>query len=229
MSRTTFAMALASAACLFSVATQAAFADNRPSAPLRVDSITAIPGHTLPPGQYRIQVVDHLSDRYVLSVDNPDGTHTLFLAIPEKRQPAAGEVLWHNQASGATYIRGWQFSGMSSFLQFVYPKNDAVAVAKANNTQVPAIDPESDGMKTTASLSKEEAQMITLWLLTPTPVGPNAPAGIEAHKLQQVASLEKPNLPAKLPRTASDLPLFWLCGGLSLLGAGGLRMARLRA
>ncbi len=158
-----------------------------------------------------------------------DGTHTLFLAVPGKHQPATGQVLWHNQASGATYIRGWQFGNMPAFLQFVYPKNDAVAVAKANNAQVPAIDPESEGMKTTASLTKDESQMITLWLLTPTPVGPNAPAGIEAHKLQQVASLEKPNLPGKLPRTASDLPLFWLCGGLSLMGAAGLRGARLRA
>ena len=201
-----------------------------PEASFKVSDMTAVPGKTLPPGAYSIHIVDHLKDRYILRVDSAAaGTDALFIGIPNKRLPhgSQGRILWNTPADGATYLRGWNFPTLPTPLEFAYPKNDAVAVAKANNAQVPAIDPESEGMVSKASLSKDEMQIITLWLLSPTTVGPNAPAGIQAARYQQVASVTHKPVVARLPHTASLLPWFWLIGTLSLAGAFGLRPARL--
>ncbi len=198
----------------------------RPSANLKISEMTAVPGKTLPPGAYTIRVLDHLSDRYIVEVDGANGsTHTLFIGIPNKTlsNNPAGEIAWKTPTDGANYIRGWKFASTPP-LEFAYPKNDAVAVAKANGAQVPAIDPESDNILNKAQLSQDEMHIVTLWLLTPTTVGPNAPAGISAAKLSQVAS--NTHRPAHLPKTASTLPLAELLGALSLLGALGLRTSR---
>ncbi len=190
--------------------------------------MTAVPGKTLAPGSYTIRVLDHLSDRYILRVDNAGGSsHALFIGIPSKSLDTGtkGEIAWKTPAEGATYVRGWKFASLPA-LEFAYPKNDAVAVAKANDAQVPAIDPESDSMVAAAKLSPDEMHIVTLWLLTPTTVSPNAPAGIQAKRLTQLASARKPQ--GKLPHTASELPLTALLGVMSLLGAAGLRTFRVR-
>ena len=203
-----------------------------PSATLKVSASTAIPGRTLPPGSYSIQVVDHLSDRYILRVEGPSGSDkTLFIGIADKNAGHGGDgaVKWSTPVQDTTYLRGWNFASLPTPLEFAYPKNDAVAVAKANNAHVPAIDPESEGMVAKAGLSKSEMQLITLWLLSPTTVGPNDQGGIKAERLQQVASNTHRPVIAKLPHTASPLPLIGLLGMLSLAGGFGLRSSRLAA
>ena len=199
----------------------------RPSADFSVNELTAIPGKTLPPGHYTIHVVDHLSDRYVLSVEGNNGqVDSEFLGIPDPHLGSGthGMVAWKNPANGAAYLRGWHFPALRTGLEFAYPKADAVAVAKANHAQVPAIDPGSQGMPTKGELSKSQMQIISLWLLTPTKVGPDAPAGIAAKHYQDVASLHTPPPIKRLPHTASELAWMWLVGGLSLLCALALRL-----
>ena len=202
-----------------------------PQADFSVSQLTAIPGKTLPPGRYTIHVVDHLSDRYVLRVEGGHGqVDTEFLGIPDPHLASGrhGMVEWNTPANGAAYLRGWHFASLHTGLEFAYPKADAVAVAKANNAQVPAIDPASEGMPTSSALSKNQMQMISLWLLTPTTVGPSAPAGIAAKHYENVASLHVPPPIKRLPHTASDLPWVWLTGGLTLLCALGFRMRRIQ-
>jgi hypothetical protein len=174
-------------------------------------------------------VVDHLSDRYVLRVEGKNGqVNTEFLGIPDPHLASGknGMVEWKNPTNGAKYLRGWHFSSLMTGLEFAYPKADAVAVAKANDAQVPAIDPASQNMPTSSALSKNQLQLISLWLLTPTKVGPGAPAGIAAKHYENVASLHVPPPIKRLPHTASDLPWVWLTGGLTLLCALGFRLRR---
>jgi hypothetical protein len=212
--------------CILGIGTAVAHTP-QPSADFSVSQLTAVPGKTLPPGHYTIHVVDHLSDRYVLRVEGNNGqVNTQFLGIPDAHLGSGthGMVEWRNPANGASYVRGWHFPSLRTGLEFAYPKADAVAVAKANDAQVPAIDPASQGMPTGSELSKSQMQIISLWLLTPTKVGPDAPAGIAAKHYQDVASLHTPAPIKRLPHTASYLAWFWLTGGLSLLCALGLRM-----
>ena len=203
-----------------------------PEAKLKVSGPTAVPGSTLQPGTYTLRVVDHLSDRYILRVVGGAGSdRPTFLGIPNPALKAsAGEIKWGAGPEGTTYLKGWNFGGTAGTLEFVYPKDDAVALAKANNTSVAAIDPASEGRVSNNGLSKEDMQMVTLWLLSPTHVGPNdTSGGIKAERYQQQVASIAPHKPvvSRLPHTASYLPLVMLAGLLSFLTAAGLRLSSL--
>ncbi|HEY0785761.1 MAG TPA: hypothetical protein VGD62_07795 [Acidobacteriaceae bacterium] len=198
----------------------------------KINSPTGVPGVTLPAGTYSIHVVDHLADRYVVRVEGPNGgTRATFLGIPNsglKKDAGSGMATWGTEVEGTRYVRGWSLPGVATSLEFAYPKADAVAIAKANQSRVPAIDPESEGHAAGKGLTADEMQMVTLWLLTPTHVGPGDP-GIKAERYQQVASnAHKPAI-ARLPHTASEAPWVWLAGILALLGASLARASRLVA
>ena len=140
---------------------------------------TRVPGSTLKPGQYTIRVVDHLSDRLIVRVDSANGkTHTTFLGLQDANGAAGspGVVNWTNDADRTAYLKGFQFPNTSSLVEFVYPKAEAVAIAKSNQSKVPAIDPASEGKPTDKNLSKDDMEVVTLWLLSSTTVRPQRPA-----------------------------------------------------
>ena len=229
-----------------------------------------VPGLTLKPGTYSIRVVDHLADRLIVRVDSAQGNaHATFLGIQNSsitKPSSSGPVVWTKSPKGGTILRGFEFPGGGSVVEFVYPKADAVSIAKVNDAKVPAIDPASEGKVADKSLSKDDMEVVTLWLLSSTTVGPNdtkpsiqaekyqAPANTEVASAQpapaaapapsssysspapssaapqQVAVLHKPKpVIAKLPHTASSLPLLWIIGGFSLMAAALLRMFRMGA
>lgn len=198
-----------------------------PQAQFTLSEKTLVPGSTLSPGSYSIQVLDQLKDRYIVRIDaTQGGSNATFIGIKPKGTLGAlkhGAVSWGSGPDGESALRGFSFGG-SKAIEFVYPKNDAVALAKANGKPVAAVDPESEGHSPQLSgLSQEDMQLITLWVLTPTHVGP----GIQAAKLSQVASAEPPV--KSLPHTASDTPLVFICAMLSLAGAAMFASHRLLA
>ena len=166
-----------------------------PSQQFTISDKTRIPGATLKPGSYNIQVVDHLSDRVIVRVEGNGGsTHSTFLGLPNSSlgKPAVpGPITWGNAAQGTQYLRGWYFPNSASAIEFVYPKGDAVAIAKSNQAKVPAIDPASEGKVADKELSKDDMELVTLWLLSSTQVGPNdSTPAIKAERYQQVASAQ---------------------------------------
>ncbi len=179
------------------------------SATFTVTQQTKVPGETLKPGDYTIRIVDHLSDRLIVRVDSANGkTHSTFLGLQGSdvsRPSAPGAVAWENTSQKATYLKGFLFPNMNSVVEFVYPKEDAVAIAKSNQSKVPAIDPASEGKVADKGLSKDDMEVVTLWLLSATTVGPNdsVPA-IKAEKYQQVASNEPPPQPAQQVQQANQ-------------------------
>jgi LPXTG-motif cell wall-anchored protein len=207
-----------------------------PAHTFTVTEPTEIPGATLHPGRYTIHVVDHLSERYVVTVDALKGRmHSSFLAIenPDVPKPAtAGRVLWPNAPKGnegeKEYLRGWYFRGQPAVLEFVFPKTDAVAIARSNDAKVPAIDPASEGRPVTIKgLSKRDLELVTLWLLSSTHVGPqDSAADIQATRYKQVASLTHKPVVNRLPQTGSSLPWIALLGSFCILTAFGMRMRR---
>lgn len=219
-----------------------------------------VPGLTLKPGTYSIRVVDHLSDRLIVRVANAQGsTQATFLGIQNGSIPkpsSTGPVVWGKSPKGGTILRGFEFPGGGSVVEFVYPKAEAVSIATVNDSKVPAIDPASEGKVADKNLSKDDLEVVTLWLLSSTTVGPSdAKPGIQAERYQappssqvasvgagpetgtaqaggapsqsQAAGVRKPKpVIAKLPHTASMMPLLWMLGGFSLAGAALLRALR---
>jgi hypothetical protein len=201
---------------------------------LRVAEKTQVPDGTLSVGDYTIRIADHLSDRVIVEVSGSDGSAQKFLGVPTHdiaSSSAPGPILMHG-ANSASALRGFAFA-KDNVIEFVYPKNDAVALAKANGVKVLAIDPASDNLATTqdAGLSNDDMKIVTLWMLTPTAVGP----GIEGAKYHpdapqpiQTAEVRKPVV-ARLPKTASELPLVWLAALSSLAAGVALTLRRLKA
>lgn len=204
-----------------------------PSANFTVSQQTLVPGMTLQPGSYSIKVLDHLQDRYIVRIDNASGNaHSTFISVQDPKVKASGKtgaVPWSAGPDGNSALRGFSFGSSTPPLEFVYPKSDAVAIAKLNDSKVPAIDPASEGRPAEVSgLSKEDMEIVTLWLLSSSTVGPSDTAPtIKAEKMQQVAS-NKPPKPVidRLPHTASLLPSTVLLGFVSLGGASLLRWRR---
>jgi hypothetical protein len=221
-----------------------------------VTSPTQVPNQKLSPGSYSITVVDHLSDRVVLRIDDGAGKiHDTFLGVPIASQGnggATGPFAWSSNSDQDAALRGFTFPGGGA-VEFVYPKDEAVAIAQKSGRAVPAIDPASEGMVVKDStLSKQDMAMVTLWTLTPTAVGPSdaAQPAIQAARYQapqsaqplpqQVAQNEPPSAPPSpmhqtvtrkpvlptLPHTASDLPFFFIGGLLSVLAAALLSLVR---
>jgi hypothetical protein len=191
-----------------------------------------VPGETLKKGDYTIQVLNRLSDRVILQVDDAKGkVRATFLGIPKNdiTKPADnGSVNWPNPAGRATYVKGWSFPDSPGVIEFVYPKDEAVSIATANPAKVPAVDPASEGKVADKSLSQDDMQLLTLWLLSLQQVGPGLPAGgIKAERYQLTASAGyKPAIKA-LPHTASMMPVVWMIGLWSMTMAFRLRRVRL--
>jgi hypothetical protein len=203
----------------------------------QVDDKTEVPDGVLKPGSYSIRVVDHLSDRVIVEIKSSNGgPNQVFLGIPTESSASSarsGPISFTGSKSKAA-LRGFTFPG-GVVIDFVYPKNDAVALAKTNGVAVVAVDPASEGMATSSGLSAEERKMVTLWTLTPTPVAPDGSgAGIQAAKYQAPASSNslraevKPPVIRRLPKTASMLPVIGILG-LSFIGvAACLGFSRVR-
>jgi hypothetical protein len=192
-----------------------------------------IPGATLDPGSYTIRVVNQLSDRVILRVDGKNNPfHSIFIGIPNKeikRPAAAGPVRWSAPSSDPGYLKGWYFPGTPSVVEFVYPKADALTIASSNPSKVPAVDPASEGKVTDNTLSQDDMQLLTLWLLSVEQVqsGNQAPA-VKAERYQIASFTPQKPLIQALPHTASQLPLIWLLGLCSILAALSLRIRQWR-
>ncbi len=173
------------------------------TASFSISAPTEIPGAVLKPGEYTIQLLDHLADRSIVRLDAVTGpTHVTFLCINAATGLAgtAHPVEWPQKAQGRHALRGFVFSGGTN-VEFVYPKADAVALATANNAGVVAIDPASEGRPELSKLTNSDMQVVNLWMLTPVRVGPEGAAqkGIDARRYQPAPSQAAPTQSASLP------------------------------
>ena len=153
---------------------------------------TQIPGETLKPGKYSIQVLDHLSDRMIVRMEDASGkTHVIFLAVPNTalsgQSAPGGAIAWKTDLKGSSALRGFKFpSGYT--VEFVYPKAEAAALAKSNQGNVLAVDPDSEGKPELRKMSSEDMQMVHLWMLSLTKTGAdNKTPAIEAQAYQPPA------------------------------------------
>jgi hypothetical protein len=192
-----------------------------------------IPGQVLPAGTYVFRLADSSSNRNIIQVFNKDEDRVFgtFLAISDYRLRPSEETIirFEERAAGAPQaIKGWFYPGRTDGHEFVYPKTEAVALAKANHTPVPAMPVELT-VDTTKPETKLDGPEVTALLAAPLKA--EEPNGEEVEIAQAfppaapAASLSGAELPDKLPATASPLPLIGLIG-LTLLGTAiGLRLA----
>ena len=153
-----------------------------------------VPGKTLKAGTYSIRILDHLSDRVLLQIESGKGkAETKFLAVPNaslSRGSGVGPIAYGQSKHGSDSLRGFAFPGGST-VEFVYPKAEAADIAKNHDASVLAIDPQSEGRPSATKLSKDDMELVTLWTLAPTRVGPEN-ASVPAIQAQRYRPSQQP-------------------------------------
>jgi len=190
------------------------------------DGPVEIPGGVvLPAGTYLFKLMDSQSDRHIVQVFNKEGTHiyATILAINNYRLHVKDRTVmtFGERAVGMPEaIRAWFYPGDNYGQEFVYPKERAMVLAKVVNMPI-LVMPSELGLNITAPVkSVDDDSFIAL---RGAPISAVKPTGedVEMGEVIQPSpdQAELADKPARLPQTASQLPLVALLGLLSL-GAG---------
>jgi len=201
-----------------------------------------IPGSVLNPGTYVFKVLDFAGTRDVVQVLDKDEKHVYasFIAIPVEmsKPPEKPFIRFKEQAAGAPpAIEAWFYPGRADGHEFVYPREHAAELAKANNQNVASM-PNNLASNTTqlsnsttppSSNDKNDRSVVEMENAKVDRVTPDdnevevtkvliatlIPVAGESNMQTDISHRAS----HELPKTASELPLLPLLGALSL-GAG---------
>lgn len=203
---------------------------------VRLDRKTEVPGATLEPGQYKFQVEDRMQDRAIVRITKADGDqHELVLSVPNAKLAAKSTkgVAYFPGDAAQHAIQSWKCSSCAQPLEFVYPKDQAVAITQATGKAAMAVDPSYD--KLPANLSADDMKVVTLWLLSPKEITPDGKgSGVQPTKYADLKAKDAPspqvvasNAPRKssdpsMPHTAGIGSDYALAGLLLLTASAGL-------
>jgi hypothetical protein len=201
-----------------------------------------LPGVTLPPGTYIFRFVDGTTGRKVMQVQAKDAsskTYGMFLTINAQRpQPSDDAELrfLETPAGQPAAVKTWWYPGNTIGREFIYPKSQALRLARATNTTVLTTQAEnvtSEQMKTAdlayvSPTGQETAltdeQLVEAAANTP-PVGATTQQSTAADSASasRTPAQEGTMARASLPRTSTPMAGIALLGMISLLGGAWLR------
>jgi hypothetical protein len=100
-----------------------------------------LPNITLPAGTYQFKLADPDSGRRTLQVWDKEGTklYTTLLTIPDERMEASDDpvVMFAERPAGvAQAVKAWFYPGERTGQEFVYPRKQAMTIAKENHSSV---------------------------------------------------------------------------------------------
>ncbi len=207
-----------------------------------------IPGATLPAGSYVFKLADIPGNRHVVQVFDKDEKkiYTTMLAVPNQRMEPSDKpiVLFSERASGSPQaIKVWYYPGETIGNEFVYPKAQAMKIAKETHTRVMAMNDEPKSTMSTAGEIPVEMKSAAVgyfdengnWqndadkpvVMSNAPMAKAEPAPAPMMtKTQTMGTTGSRPARKHLPRTSSSLALFELLSGLSLVGGFAVRKMR---
>jgi hypothetical protein len=250
MQKPRFLIALCAAALIATTAT-AAFAQNEP-----IDRRTfftfsqpvQLPGVTLPAGKYIFRLVDATTSRRTVQVVGAEDkkVYAMMMSIPQQRleAPRDTEVRFMEVGANVTPpIKSWWYPGVSTGYEFIYPRSEAIRLAKLTNESVLSTKTE-----TTTTTKTEEFNTAELSRVSPsgadTAVELEASAAASGSPQHGQVAAEATSTAAvgtagqaagtqvaraNLPRTASAYPFIALVGFSAMTGGFILRRRRLAA
>lgn len=103
-----------------------------------------LPGVTLPAGTYTFKLADALGNRHIVQVFDKDQTQIFgtFMTVSDQRlEPAPKPLVMFAEAPAGqpAAVKAWFYPGNTTGDEFVYSKNQAVSIAKANHQPVMAV------------------------------------------------------------------------------------------
>ena len=197
-----------------------------------------VPGVTLPAGTYTFKLADLMGNRHVVQIFDKDEKkiYTTILAIPDQRLEPSDKpvVLFAERAAGTPQaIKAWFYPGETIGNEFVYPKSQAIRIAKATHQSVLAANDDttttSDAMKSAevgrvdenGQMSNSSGAAAATTSPGPAPANTAGTAGAAPAPRATTARTE-------LPHTAGNLPTFALLSGFALAAGLVARRARRR-
>jgi cobalamin biosynthesis Mg chelatase CobN len=114
-----------------------------------------LPGVTLPAGTYTFELANPDSTRHVIRVSSQDGTKVMamFITIPSEMvdPPSENVVMFSERAAGTPQaIQSWFYPGDRIGEEFVYPRRQAIEIAKATHKPVLATEENTNANATEA-------------------------------------------------------------------------------
>jgi hypothetical protein len=205
-----------------------------------------LPGVTLPAGRYLFRLADPTTGRKVISVLSADGKTPLAMlhTIPNQltRAPQNAEVRFmETPANMPPAIKTWWYPGKSIGYEFIYPRQQALQLAKVITEPVLTTSTDTTDFERAelARISAANAPVVVTVLETPPPVVPSGRAqqgevagagGSSATsavtQAPQADESARPSVRTRLPQTASLVPTAALFGVLSILAGVGLSLWR---
>jgi hypothetical protein len=188
----------------------------------------------LPPGTYVFKLLGSPSDRHIVQIFNQDETvvYATVLAIPNYRLKVTSKTVLtfrETPPGEPDVLRAWFYPGKNFGEEFVYPKERALALAKVTNSPVLYTPAEIPAEVVAPITSAEEPVVVQL---KQAPVLAVKPTGEDVEIAQVVtpppAEVLVATNDARLPNTASPMPLIGLFGLLALGAAFTLKFARAR-
>jgi hypothetical protein len=198
-----------------------------------------LPGVTLPAGRYLFRLADPNSSRKVISVLSADGKKPLAMlhTIPNQlpKAPDDPEIRFMETAANIPpAIKTWWYPGKSIGYEFIYPREQALKLAKVTSAPVLTTRTESADV-VTADLARIDGAGVPAPVVVeeaPAPVaavgraqqGEVAPGGATVTAAQDTRADERTRTTARtrLPQTASSMPLTMLLTGLAISAGIGL-------
>jgi hypothetical protein len=164
---------------------------------LDVQETIQVPGAVLQPGKYVMKLMDSPANRHIVQVFNEreDHLYTTILAIPNYRLDPTGETQfgwWETPAGQPKALRAWFYPGDNFGQEFAYPKNEALAIAKATNENVPTTYAENEADLATSRVGTVDREGTEMELDRETysrsdGTQPNTPAENEVAEAQEPA------------------------------------------
>jgi len=199
------------------------------SGPVEIPGVHLKGWGVLPAGTYVFKLVDSQSDRNIVQIFSADEktVYATILAIPNYRLKATGKtvITFRERPAGQPEaLRAWFYPGKNWGQEFVYPKTRAIEIAQTTKTTVLSTPAEIPVEVTTPIKPVDEPVIAQL---RQAPIVAFQPTGEQVELAKVVTPPPATQLvaSAKLPTTASPLPLIALLGFLALGGAFALRTA----
>jgi hypothetical protein len=205
-----------------------------------------IPGTSLGAGKYVFKLHDSLANRHIVQVWSGDESKLLatILAVPAQRPEVSEETVItfdERESTSPPAIRYWYYPSQRIGHEFVYPRDEAMRIARASNqpvqsttsptgtpqemakADVTVVNPDAAAQTTAAQPRAESTQARASQPSSPAMPSPSAPEPARPAQTDRAADS------GALPSTASMLPLAAAIGLLSLSGALVTRAIRRRS
>jgi hypothetical protein len=181
-----------------------------------ISAPVSVPGTVLPAGEYMFRLADTQASRNVIQIFDKERSKifaTLITVAAERNEPSGDAVITFREtaADAPPALRYWYYAGEKGGHEFVYPREQAMQIARASGESVLAIDTTSteiDAMskgdisriegKAMATTEQPESQ--------PSAAAPAAPATPAESTSASETTAQQPALEQPERSTAAQTP-----------------------